>query len=149
MYAHAGIPCTTFSTMLALQRRVLRLRGKPEGRGGLKGRDKTDVAEANQLVRISCATLRAVFDTGGEFTFESVADVGDPSLPCYWPERASMCPLSRMRDIKALCLYAGVEQFHVPLSSFHDGVGEIPPTKWVTIYASRGVAIGWAGSTST
>ena len=140
-YSHWGIPCRTFTVLLALQKRVLRLRTAPQGRGGLMGRDKTDVAEANQLIRFAVRGMRGVVATGGEVTFENVTDVGDPSIPqCYWPERASMCPLSLHPDIVAFMEWASVTQIHVPLGSFHDGVGPLPPVKWVTLFATPGAA---------
>ena len=144
-YGHFGIPCTTFTILLALQRRVLRLRRAPWGRGGLVGRDAEQVSQANALIITSIEAMTRIVDRGGEVTFENVTDRGDVEIPeCYWPKRASMCPLSLVPAIIAFMLYANIEQFHVPMGSFVDPDdecdGELPPVKWVTIFATPGAA---------
>ena len=144
-YGHFGIPCTTFTPLLALQRRVLRTREAPWGRGGLTGRDAQQVGEANQLIRLSVRAMRHIVDGGGEVTFENVADRGDEAgVPqAYWPQRASMCPLSRVPDVAAFIAYAGIVQFHVPMAAMQrEGSAEAEgaPVKWVTLFASPGAA---------
>ena len=139
-YGHFGIPCATFSPILALQRRRLRLRRIPLGRPGLAPDDRREVDDANRLVRVSTTAARAIFDTGGEFTLENVADRGDPTSPAWWAARASMCPLAFLPDMVALIAYCSLEQFTIVLCSYHDGVGPIPPQKWITIFATPGAA---------
>ena len=140
-YGHFGIPCTTFTSLLALQRRVLRTRSKPLGRGGLRGKDKLDVDNANRLIAVAFDAMVQIVLSGGEVTFENVTDVGDPEISqCYWPERAAMCPLSLVPRVIAFSRWARVEQIHVPLASFWDGVGDAPPIKWVTLFATPGAA---------
>ena len=137
-YGHLGIPCTTFTTILALQRRVLRTRGHPHGRPGLSGRDKVQVDEHNLLIRFAVEVATAIIDSGGEVTLENVGDRGDPSLPeMYWPERASMCSLALVPEIIALVMYGSMVLIHLPLCSFHDHhVLPLPPVKWVTFFAT-------------
>ena len=144
-YAHWGIPCTTFTVILALQRRVLRKRSCPSGRGGLTGKDADDVREANDLIRKSVRGMRAIVDRGGEVTFENVTDRGDPAIAqCYWDERRSMVALSLMPEVAAFIDYAQITQIHIPMCSMEDepwdGASPLPPVKWVTFYATPGAA---------
>ena len=144
-YTHWGIPCTTFTVILALQRRVLRKRSCPTGRGGLKGQDATDVRHANSLIRTAISGMRKQVDLGNEVTFENVTDRGDPTIPqCYWHERRSMVALALMPDVAAFIDYANIIQIHLPMCSMEDepwdGIMELPPVKWVTIFATPGAA---------
>ena len=144
-YSHWGIPCTTFTLILALQRRVLRKRSCPTGRGGLQGKDATDVHEGNSLIRTSIKGMRMQVDHGYEVTFENVTDRGDPAIPqCYWHERRSMVALALLPEVIAFIDYANMTQIHLPMCSMEDepwdGHSVLPPVKWVTIFATPGAA---------
>jgi hypothetical protein len=140
-WGHFGIPCTTFTVILALQRRVLRLRHRPWGRGGLCAADQKQVNDHNALIKFSCRAMRLLFDAGGQFTFENVADRGDPTLPCFWAERSSMCPLSLVPCVVALMQYAHVIQITVPMCAFAPPDADpLPAQKWLTFFATPGAA---------
>ena len=141
-YGHIGVPCTTFTTILALQRRVLRLRSHPWKRPGLQGRDALQVDEANVLVRFSIRVALAIARSGGEVTLENVGDRGDPSLPhMWWQERSSMCSLALIPDFIALIQFLGLTRIDLSLCSFHDhDVLPLPPVKWISIWATRRAA---------
>ena len=144
-YSHWGIPCTTFTLILALQRRVLRKRSCPTGRGGLTGKDAADVSDANALIRTSLSGMKKQVDRGHEVTFENITDRGDPAIPqCYWHERRSMVALALLPEVIAFIDYANMTQIHIPMCSMEDkpwdGTTELPPVKWVTIFATPGAA---------
>ena len=137
-HLHAGIPCSTFTPLLCLHDRQLRLRHQPWGRDGLSDSRQRKVDEADRLIEVTLSAACAVVEGGGEVTLENVADRGDPSLPSWWPARKTMCPLSLHPRMVAAIAYLRLEQIHLPLCTLNPG----GPQKWITLFATpRAAAI--------
>ena len=137
-HLHAGIPCSTFTPILCMRDRLLRLRHQPWGRDGLSEERQRKVDEADRLIEAALAAAYVVADGGGEVTIENVADRGDHSLPCWWEQRKAMCPLSLHPRMVAAIAYLRLEQIHLPLCTLNPG----GPQKWITLFAtSRAAAL--------
>ena len=135
-HLHAGIPCSTFSPILCMRGRQLRLRSQPWGRDGLAGEGLRRVGEADELIRATLAAAYVVFDLGGEVTLENVADRGDPDTPAWWPARAAMCPLALHPLIIAAMRYMGMVRLCLPMCALNPG----GPQKWIELFATSGAA---------
>ena len=128
----AGIPCTSFTSILCMRGRQLRLRHQPWGRDGLTAEQQRKVRDADELVRVGCSAAVAVVERGGEAIIENVTDRGDPSLLAWWPERAAMCPLVLHPTMVATIECLDLRQLHVPMCRFRPG----GPQKWLTLFCT-------------
>ena len=128
----AGVPCSTFTPLLCLHDRQLRLRHQPWGRDGLSADRQRKVDEADRLIEAGLAAAYVVADGGGEVIVENVADRGDPSIPSWWPARRTMCPLSLHPRMVAAIRYLKLEQIHLPVCQLNPG----GPQKWITLFAT-------------
>ena len=133
-YGHFGPPCRTYSPMLTLSGTQKRSRTEPWGVEGLSDVHQAVVDASNTHLDVVCACARGILDSGGEISIESVADYGDPDGPCWWPARASMCPIGLTPQMVALIAEYGLRQVHVPLCAFNNG----GPRKWLTMWVSMG-----------
>ena len=132
-HLHAGIPCSTFSPLLCLRGRQLRLRHQPLGKDGLSEAQVAKVQAADHLIEVTIGASLAVFHRGGQVTWENVSDRGDPDMPCYWPARAGMCPLSLHPTAAAAMEYMGMVRIDLPFCSLDPG----GPQKWVSVWATH------------
>ena len=99
-----GTPCSSYSVL-----REPRLRSKedPTGLSTAPAEWVDSLLLHNQLAAVTAAAIRAAHESGTPWLLENPSDVGDPTMPWFWPDKANHASLFDQPVIKEALQLSG------------------------------------------